>query len=242
MDIAKIRKKAQELQKHRKETGNPAPLSEEAGGGKKEETVSGPPGAGAEEGEAAADDTAFVPAPSPGVEGRREEPAAAAEEPSPETEEDRGNVVELLTFSLAKEEFAFRVPDVEEIIRRQQITSVPTMPHYVLGITSLRGKIIPVIDLKTRVVFGGMGRGEGQSGPQNPAGKEKILILLGPKGPIGATIDRLIGIVRLPRNEILEPPAHLTEEERKFVDGVVILDKRFVSILRCEEALKIEVT
>ena len=60
-------------------------------------------------------------------------------------------LVELLTFSLSNEEYAFRVSDVEEVLRMQKITMVPTMPDYVLGITSLRGKIIPVIDLKTRL-------------------------------------------------------------------------------------------
>jgi purine-binding chemotaxis protein CheW len=250
MDIAKIRKKAREKEKHRKEAGKPAPPPEEAGGGKKaaegqappDEAVSEPPLPGAEADEVAPDDTAAVPAPPLVVEARQEKPSTGVEGPSFVTEEGRGNVVELLTFGMAKEEFAFKVPDVEEIIRHQPITRVPTMPHYVLGITSLRGKIIPVIDLKTRIVFGGVRRGEGQSGPEKPAEKEKILILLGPKGPIGVTIDRLIGVVRLPWNEILEPPAHLMEEERKFVDGVVILDKRFVSIVRSEEALKIEVT
>jgi purine-binding chemotaxis protein CheW len=250
MDIAKIRKKAQEREKHRKETGKRASLPEETGGEKGEEegqaphekAVSEPPVPRAKEGEVVPDDTASVPAPFPLAGTRQEETATGTEEPSPETGDRRGNIVELLTFSLAKEEFAFRVPDVEEIIRHQPITCVPTLPHYVLGVTSLRGKVIPVIDLKTRIVFGGVTRGEGQSGPENPAGKEKILILLGPKGPIGVTIDRLIGIVRQSRNEILEPPAHLLEEERKFVDGVVIVERRFVSIVRCEEALKIEVT
>jgi purine-binding chemotaxis protein CheW len=250
MDIAKIRKKAQEREKHRKETGKPASLPEETVGEKgeeegqapHEEAVSGPPVPRAKEGEVVPDDTASVTAPPLLAGTRREETATGAEEPSPETADDRGNVVEFLTFSLAGEEFAFRVSDVEEIIRHQPITCVPTMPHYFLGVTSLRGKVIPVIDLKTRVVFGGGTRGEGQPGPKNPAGKEKILVLRGPKGPIGVTTDRLIGIVKLSRNEILEAPAHLLEEERKFVDGVVIVDKRFVSIVRCEEALKIEVT
>ena len=65
--------------------------------------------------------------------------------------EDTVEMVELLTFSLSNEEYAFRVPAVEEVIRSQLIAYVPTMPGYVLGITSLRGKIIPVIDLKTRL-------------------------------------------------------------------------------------------
>ncbi len=247
MDIAKIRKKAKE----RKEAVRSSPMPEEAGVEKRDGLVQAaseraasatPAVTEKQDGEEAAvvrDGVSAVPLPPSVVETRREEPATTeAEEPSSETGEDPADVVELLTFSLSTEEFAFRVSEVEEIIRYQPITKVPAMPDYVLGITSLRGKIMPVIDLKTRIVSGGV-REDGAA--VNSAGK-KIFILLGPHGPIGATIDRVNGVVRLPQGGVLEPPAHLLEEERKFVDGVVILDKRFISIIRCEEALKIEVT
>ncbi len=248
MDIAKIRKKARE--KEKKDDAQSLAVVEEAGG-KREEAVQSPqvetgPEAGiiVDEPEEAAGDNAVSLASSPaGVEYPGDESAGKEKEnPPPEAAEDREDVAELLTFSLSKEEFAFRVSEVEEIVRHQRITKVPTMPDYVLGITSLRGKIIPVIDLKTRIVFRGAQGDEAAPDPGNFDGRMKILILLGPKGPIGATVDGVMGVVRLPRGEILEPPAHLLEEERKFVDGVVILDKRFVSIVRCEEALKIEAT
>jgi purine-binding chemotaxis protein CheW len=249
MDIAKIRKKAKEREKDGKEPETPVLAPEETGEEKNAAEGQAPseeavplPAAGEEEGEIAPGVAAPLAAAPAVIETPREEPAAAAAgEPSPEEGDEAENVVELLTFSLSKEEFAFRVPEVEEIIRHQPITRVPTMPDYLLGITSLRGKIIPVIDLKTRIVFRGGRHGEEQASREKATGKEKILILLGPNGPIGVTIDRVMGVVRLPGNKVLAPPAHLKEEERKFVDGVVILHKRFVSIVRCEEALQIEV-
>jgi purine-binding chemotaxis protein CheW len=247
MDIAKIRKKAQEREKDRNEPEKPVPPQEEPGEGARAEggqkppvEISLPPASEEEERDVAPADTASVAAPSAVAQILQEEPAAAVTEES--SAEAPVEVVELLTFSLSKEEFAFKVPEVEEIIRLQPITRVPAMQEYVLGITSLRGKIIPVIDLKKRIIFRGGRRGDEQSPLEKRKGKEKILILLGPRGPIGVTIDRVMGVVRLPGSKVLEPPAHLLEEERKFVDGVVILEKRFVSIVRCEEALKIEVT
>ena len=156
--------------------------------------------------------------------------------------EDTVEMVELLTFTLSNEEYAFRVPHVEEVIRPQLIAFVPTMPGYVLGITSLRGKIIPVIDLKTRLNLqeNSMGADSPEAGNKNNQEK-KIMIIDGPKGFIGATIDRVIGVVRLPLSEILQPPGHLDENGLKFIEGIVVLKKRFISIIHSDAAMDIEI-
>jgi purine-binding chemotaxis protein CheW len=164
----------------------------------------------------------------PGVEAAGQMPSGPKE----------AEALELLTFSLSSEEFAFRVSEVEEIIRFQRITRVPTMPDYVRGITSLRGKIIPVIDLNTRLALKGTGELQEERGDKRE--DRRILILSGPKGMIGATIDKVLGVMRFPEGTILDPPAHLTENELKYIEGVVILEKRFISIVRSDDALDIE--
>jgi purine-binding chemotaxis protein CheW len=147
-------------------------------------------------------------------------------------EEDKtGDVIEILTFSLLKEEYAFRISQLEEIRRYQRITPVPKMPNYVLGITSLRGKVIPVIDLKTKLSLKDKPSGIDQRG--------KILIIKGPKGPIGVAVDKVIGVIRIAKNEILPPPSHLTEKEIKFIEGIAVVDKRFISIIHMEETINI---
>src|SRR4030065_28064 len=130
-----------------------------------------------------------------------------------------------------KENAERRTLNSEEIRRYQRITMVPKMPNYVLGITSLRGKVIPVIDLKTKLSL--------TDKPSDIDHKGKILIIKGPKGPIGAAIDKVLGVVRITKTDILPPPSHLTETELKFVEGVAVVDKRFISIMRMEEAIKI---
>jgi purine-binding chemotaxis protein CheW len=146
-------------------------------------------------------------------------------------EDKTDDVVEILIFSLLKEEYAFRISQLEEIRRYQRITSVPKMPNYVLGITSLRGKVIPVIDLKTKLSLKDKPSGIDQRG--------KILIIKGPKGPIGAAVDKVIGVVRIAKNEILPPPSHLTEKEIKFIEGIAVVDKRFISIIHMDETINI---
>ena len=188
-----------------------------------------------------------VPAPETPVEmmeaaGGSQETVKTPALPVSELTEEGDVEIELLTFRLASEEFAFRVEEVEEIIRLQKITKVPTMPSYMVGITSLRGKIIPVIDLKARLNLGKLSQEavEGtHAGQERTAGK--ILIIAGPEGFIGAVIDRVMGVVRISRREVLEPPAHLTEAEKKFIEGIVILDKRFISVVRSGDTMDIEI-
>jgi purine-binding chemotaxis protein CheW len=140
-------------------------------------------------------------------------------------------IVEILTFRLMKEEFAFRISQLKEILRYQRITAVPNVPNYVLGITSLRGKVIPVIDLKLKLSLTDKPLNYGNSNTG------KILIVKGPKGSIGATVDKIIGVIRIAKSEILPPPSHLSENELKFIEGIALVDKRFVSIINMEETV-----
>ena len=58
-----------------------------------------------------------------------------------------------LVFQLAQEEFAIGVLSVREIIRTQDITRVPHTPPHMKGVINLRGKVIPVMDLRTKLGF-----------------------------------------------------------------------------------------
>lgn len=149
----------------------------------------------------------------------------------PAPSERQIGIIELLTFQLAAEEFAFRISEVEEIFIPQQITMVPKAPDYILGITSVKGKVMPVLDLKKRLSI----KDNGASGKV----RKKILTLKGPKGRIGTMIDRINGVIRIDESDIAEPPAHLSESDLMFVEGVVLYNGRFISVIRLEEAANI---
>ncbi len=242
MDIARIRKKAKE----KEEKGKAAEAVPVAKGVPEalQTPVSAEGPAPEAPGEIIDDETPFLPGAGEKMDevaapSRPEEAPPIPSEPKEGPGEEAG-VLELLTFSLSREEFAFRVSEVEEIIRFQRITRVPTLPDYVLGITSLRGKIIPVIDLNNRLALKGTGELQEERGDKRE--DRRILILSGPKGMIGATIDKVLGVMRFPGGTILDPPSHLTENELKYIEGVVILEKRFISIVRSDDALNIELT
>ena len=60
------------------------------------------------------------------------------------------DLMQLVTFSLDQEEFGVDILKVQEIIRMMEITKVPKSPEFVEGVINLRGKVIPVIDLRSR--------------------------------------------------------------------------------------------
>lgn len=235
MDIAKIRKKIKE--EEQKSGGQPKQKDRGAADVKAdsqqqiERPSAIPPSAGKSH-QLSAKPQPTVPAQvTPEQEPVKEKSPSESAGKTAKPEEAVSGIIDILTFQLAAEEFAFRISDVEEILTPQQITPVPKTPDYILGITSVRGKVMPVLDLKRRLSI----KDNGASGKA----RKKILTLKGPKGRIGAMIDRINGVIRIDESEIAEPPAHLSESDLMFVAGVVLYNNRFISVIRLEEAANI---
>ena len=229
MDIAKIRKKLKETEHDSQKSTSERPVQDEA-----EKTVTDEHEKPSEEHALDTETRDTEQADAKGGNGEEKTGVISPVKTEGQDAAKTDEVIEILTFSLLKEEFAFKISQLAEIVRPQTITVVPQLPNYVLGVTSLRGKVIPVLDLKLKLSLTDKSS-EGKA-------KEKILIIKGPKGPIGATIDKVIGVVRVGRNEIIPPPSHLTEAELKFIEGVAVVDKRFISIINMDEAIAIRLT
>jgi purine-binding chemotaxis protein CheW len=60
-------------------------------------------------------------------------------------------LLQLVSFSVAAEEYGLDILRVQEIIRTQQLTRVPNLPSYVEGVINLRGKVIPIVALRRRL-------------------------------------------------------------------------------------------
>lgn len=153
-----------------------------------------------------------------------------AETNEAEKEKARQKNVEILTFRLGGEDYAFRIEDIEEILKPQQITKVPRMGASIRGISSLRGKIIPVMDLKIRL---------GLKGDSLPEKLARVLILRGPKGSIGVCVDMVEDVLRIPASLVQDPPSHLSEIEVKYLEGVALFNGKFISIMKTGEVLSV---
>ena len=136
-----------------------------------------------------------------------------------------------LTFHLGTEEFGIRVMQVREIIGVQDITSVPQTPEYVKGVINLRGKVTPVICLRTRF---GMPAVEYTS-------RTCIIVVQvkGEAGPIllGVLVDGVSEVATLAASDIEDPPDFGNGEEVPYILGMAKTKGRVRILLDIDAAL-----
>lgn len=149
---------------------------------------------------------------------------AEAEVPEITSEGMESERIDLLVFKLAGEEYSFILEDVKEILKKHYITSVPLAPTSVLGITSLRGTVIPVIDLSRKLL--GI--------PAKSDRKSRILIMEGKEGTIGCMVDEVEGVQRCSREQKKEIPENMADKERAFIEAIFVVDDRFITLLKKE--------
>ena len=128
--------------------------------------------------------------------------------------------IQLVTFSLKEEIFCLDILKVQEIIRGTDITPVPHTPSFVDGVITLRGKIVPVIDLRTRF---GMMRSEHSNATRVIVINVKHILL-------GLVVDAVHEVTVLPESAI-SPATHMGNEMNDYVSGVGKLHGRLVTLV-----------
>jgi purine-binding chemotaxis protein CheW len=137
------------------------------------------------------------------------------------------DVEEYLCFRVATESYAINIMSIKEIIKPREVTEVPRMPEFVTGILSLRGVIIPNIDMRLRL---GLPVGA-------PAGKERVVVVKNEDNVCGILVDEVVQVVRLHRQTIEQPPAVLEGIDRDFVKGIGRINDRMLILLNLESIL-----
>lgn len=126
-----------------------------------------------------------------------------------------------LTFALGSEEYALDIANIREIIKPREITDIPRVPEFILGIISLRGIIIPVFDLKRRLKLG--------TTDLTPV--SRIVVCQLDDRMVGLLVDSITQVVRLPEGGIESPPAILSGLDRDLVEGVGRHQGRMIILL-----------
>jgi len=121
---------------------------------------------------------------------------------------------QLVTFLLKDEEFGFDIMSVQEIIRLPKMSKLPHTPDYVEGISSLRGTVLPIFDIRTRF---GMKREEHTD-------RSRVLVIDIEGKRTGLLVDGVRQVTRVGRNEFEPPPAAIRNDTADYIDGVVKLD------------------
>lgn len=131
-----------------------------------------------------------------------------------------------MTFRVGGEEYGLEILKVRELIGLLEITRVPHAPHGVKGVVNLRGKVIPVVDLRTHLGISN----------ENPAARPVIIVvqLQHPTGPIttGVLVDQVLEVRNIATAQIEPPPSFGRDDEAtRFLLGIAKTDKRVVLLV-----------
>ncbi len=127
------------------------------------------------------------------------------------------------------EEFAIDVLTVQEINRLAEITKVPKTPSYVEGVINLRGRIIPVLDLRQRFGL--------TSGKQT--GQTRVVVVSLSSRLVGLVVDAVVEVLNLPKTAIESPPSLGNSVGSDYTMGVGRLENRLLIILDLNRLLHI---
>lgn len=136
--------------------------------------------------------------------------------------------LQIVGFRVGRETFGVSISLVHEIVRVPEITAVPDCPAYVEGVINLRGKIVPVVDLRKRF---------GQKPVPNPK-KNRILVAELEGKMVGLMVDAASEVLKLPPSEVDRPPAIVEDPEQNYVTGVGKLNGRLIILVDLSKILR----
>ena len=153
------------------------------------------------------------------------ETAALATAADPASITTATDLLQLVSFVIGDEEFAVSILAVQEINRMLQITRVPQSPPFVEGVINLRGKIIPVINLRGRF---GMDRLENND-------DARIIVVEVNARVIGFTVDSVNEVLRISADSVDAAPQMASSVDSEYIQGVGKLEDRLLILLSLEK-------
>jgi purine-binding chemotaxis protein CheW len=135
--------------------------------------------------------------------------------------------LQVVGFRIGNETFGVLIASVREIVRVPEITAVPSAPDTVEGVINLRGKIIPVMDLRKR--FGHV--------DIQPDKKNRILVVELQGKLVGLIVNAASEVLKIPPSEIEAPGSVFAEGESSYVTGVGKLKGRLIILLDVSKLL-----
>lgn len=135
--------------------------------------------------------------------------------------------IQIVVFELANEMYGIEIPDVHEIIRMQEITELPRTPEFIKGVINLRGRIIPVIDLRER--FGVL--------CSDYTKATRIIVSEVSNQMIGMIVDGVSEVLQIPIESIEPPPMVSSTVESEYLSGIAKFNDRLIIMIDLEKVL-----
>lgn len=135
--------------------------------------------------------------------------------------------IQLVSFIIGVEEFGIDILNVQEIIKLIHITRVPNAPDYVAGVINLRGKVIPVIDMRKRM----------EMDAKEFDADMRIIVIEVNKTVVGFIVDSVNEVIRINKSTLEETPKSYNSKVFEFVNNIAKLDDRLIIIIDLEKLI-----
>lgn len=133
-----------------------------------------------------------------------------------------------VTFALDTETYALPVHPIQEVLRVASITRVPHAPEPIRGVTQLRGRVIPVIDLRQRL---------GLPTREALGRSSRILVVSSKRRLLGLLVDRVFQVEHIDLNRVQPPPDDVVSIRSDFIFGVDQRDDTLLLLLDADRVL-----
>jgi len=133
---------------------------------------------------------------------------------------------QLVVFDLASEHYGVDIADVREILRMQEITKVPGAEVYIEGVINLRGKVLPVLDLRKRL---GLKIAE-------LTDESRVVVIDRKEGEVGVIVDSVTEVLRVP-NEAIVALSSMLQGNSDYLRGIAKLTDRLIILLDLNKLL-----
>lgn len=137
---------------------------------------------------------------------------------------------QVVSFRLAKEEYGLDIMSVQEIILMGEITKIPEVPDYIRGLINLRGKVIPIIDLRKRFDLEACEATE----------HTRIIVVNAAGTTFGIVVDAVSQVLRIESNQIEPPPQGLVGLDQAYIKGLVKMELKIMILLNMEAVLSVD--
>ena len=132
-----------------------------------------------------------------------------------------------LTFSLGKETYGIEILHVTEIIGIQDITVIPQALEYIKGVINLRGKIIPVLDVRLRF----------KMPPKEYTDRTCVIVIDIRDVSVGLVVDSVADVLNIADSDIVEAPQFSLNRTHRFMKHIGKVGSDVILILDCDELL-----
>lgn len=137
------------------------------------------------------------------------------------------DLIQLVTFRIGEEEFGVDIVAVKEIIRLMQITMVPRAPEFIEGVINLRGKVIPVVNMRKRF----------NKSQVMPDSSTRIVVMELDQKIVGFLVDGVSEVLRIPETTVEDPPPVVAGIGSEYIRGIGKLDNRLLILLDLDHLL-----